>query len=138
MEAWIDSIWKLISNVWFSVLVNGTPQGFYRSSRGLRQGDPISPALFVIGTEALSRALNALVRQRQFHPFKVSPGCPIVTHLSFADDVVIFSSGLKPTLQLLIRVLEEYFAVSGQKINEQKSYFLVHPRLGPRRSKIIR
>ena len=47
---------------------------------------------------ALSRTLNALVGQGQFQPFKVPLGCPAITHLSFADDVVIFTNGLKSSL----------------------------------------
>ncbi|XP_071926190.1 uncharacterized protein [Coffea arabica] len=137
-ETWIDVIWRLVSNVWFSVLINGTPQGFFRSTRGLRQGDPLSPALFVLGAEALSRALNALAEQRQFQPFKVPIGCPVITHLAFADDMVIFTGGLKSSLCLVVRVLEDYCEVSGQKINKQKSAFLVHPRISPHRCSIIR
>ena len=117
-ETWIDAIWLLVSNIWFSVLINGVPKGFFRSTCGLKQGDPLSPALFVIGAEALSRYLNALIHQCQFHSYKVSIGCPIVTHMAFADDVVIFTSGLKSTLRVLGRVLQEYCAVSGQKVNE--------------------
>ena len=137
-ETWIDAIWRLVSNVGFSILINGTPQGFFRSTRGLRQGDPLSPALFVLGAEGLSRALTALVEQRQFHPFKVPIGCPIITHLAFADDVVIFTSGLKSSLRLVVRVLEDYCEGSGQKINKQKSAFLVHPRISLHRCSIIR
>ena len=81
--------------------------------------------------------LNALVERRCFHPFKIPLGCPIVTHQSFADDVVIFTSGLKSFLRVLMHVLEDYYAVSGQKINKGKSCFLIHPRLGQQRSIII-
>ncbi|XP_027169406.1 uncharacterized protein LOC113769130 [Coffea eugenioides] len=136
-ETWIDMIWSLISNMWFSVLVNGGSHGFFRSSRGLRQGDPISPALFVIGVEVLSRALNTLLTQRGFTPFKVPPHCPIITYLAFADDVIIFSSGGQSSLRLIKRVLDDYSAVSGQRLNPQKSCFLTHSRAPSQRATVI-
>nr|XP_027120587.1 uncharacterized protein LOC113737577 [Coffea arabica] len=136
-ETWIDMIWRLISNVWFSVLVNGGLHGFFRSSLGLRQGDPISPSLFVIGAEVLSRALNTLHTQRGFTPFEVPPHCPIITHLAFADDVIIFSSGGKSSLRLIKRVLDDYSEASSQQINPQKSCFLTHPRAPSQRTAVV-
>ncbi|XP_071926046.1 uncharacterized protein [Coffea arabica] len=100
-EIWIDMIWRLISNVWFSVIVNGLPHGFFKSSRAVRQDDPISPALFVISAEVLSRSLNALAEHRKFRPFKVPKGCSMVTHLDYADDVIILTSGLKASITLV-------------------------------------
>ena len=128
-EVWIDMIWRLISNVWFSVIVNGAPQGFFKSSRGIRQGDPISPGLFVLCVEVLSLHLNSLSRRPGFVPFKVPKGCPIVTHLAYADDIIIFSSSMKRSLQLVMQVLEDYKSISGQKVNQQKSGFLSHSSL---------
>ncbi|XP_071928157.1 uncharacterized protein [Coffea arabica] len=112
-------------------------KGFFKSTRGLRQGDPISPALFVIGEEVLSRSLNALAVHRSFRPFKVPNGCPMVTHLAYADNVVIFTSGLKASMQLVKMVVDGYCSLSGQQVNCQKSYFLVHPRLPPQRREMI-
>ncbi|XP_027122034.2 uncharacterized protein [Coffea arabica] len=114
-EVWIDMIWRLISNVWFSVIVNGAPQGFFKSSRGIRQGDPISPSLFVLCAEVLSLHLNSLSRRQGFVPFRVPKGCSVVTHLAYADDIIIFSSGMKRSLQLVMQVLEDYTSISGQK-----------------------
>ena len=91
----------------------GTPQGFFKSSQGLHQGDPISPALFVISAEVLSRFLNSMISQRDFMPFRVAQGCPIITHLAYADDIMIFWSGMKRSLKLVMKVLEDFAVVSG-------------------------
>ncbi|KAJ9685070.1 hypothetical protein PVL29_017197 [Vitis rotundifolia] len=58
---WLAWIWWCISSATFSILVNGTPAGFFPSSRGLRQGDPISPYLFILGMEVLSALINRAV-----------------------------------------------------------------------------
>ncbi|XP_027077018.2 uncharacterized protein [Coffea arabica] len=127
-EQWIDMVWRLIVNVWFSVVVNRSLFGFFKPAGGLRQGDPLSPALFIIGVEVLSRSLNSLPCYRGFQGFFVKRGCPLVTHLGYANDVLVFSSANVKSLKLLKRVLTTYEAVSGQRINAGKSCFLVHPK----------
>lgn len=89
-KKWIDMVLRLLLNCWFSVLVNGAAIGFFKSPRGLRQEDPLSPALFILSTEVLSRALNKLVENPAFKRFKVLRHCPKVTHLSYANDILIF------------------------------------------------
>ena len=76
---------------------------FFRSSRDIRQGDPLSPVLFIIGAEVLSRGLNNLTQQVDFLAFRVPRGCPTVTHLAFADDVLIFSNGSTAALKKLCK-----------------------------------
>ena len=73
----------------FSVLVDGSSTEFFTSSRGLRQGDPISPFLFIIAEEVLSRGISHLVCREVF-PYLVLKRCPVISHSLFADDVVIF------------------------------------------------
>lgn len=109
--------WRLISNVWFSIIINGASYGFFKSSRRLRQGDPFSPALFVIGAEVLSRGLNNLVSMPRYVGFRVPQGYPPVTHLAFADDVLILANGVSSSLRRVMQVLDLYQQSSGQLVN---------------------
>jgi hypothetical protein len=87
---WGSWIAHCISSVWFSVLVNGFPNGFFSSFHGPRQGDPLSPLLFVFVMEALSRIISAVVSGGLLEGFKV--GNATFAHLLFANDTLIFCS----------------------------------------------
>ncbi|XP_059306149.1 uncharacterized protein LOC132057525 [Lycium ferocissimum] len=120
-ELWIDLIYKHISSNWYSLIINGTRQGFFKSERGLRQGDPISPSLFVICAEFLSKKLNKLNGNADFKGFYMNKKGPKINHLAFADDIILFSSGCRKSLMLLMETLQTYEEVSGQLINRHKS-----------------
>lgn len=103
------------------MLINGSPHGFFRPSRGLRQGDPLSPFLSILGSEVLSRMLEQEERQGSIHSVKVSWAAPFISHLLFADDLLIFSrANVQEANQILI-VLEEYSQWLGQRVNLAKS-----------------
>jgi hypothetical protein len=119
-EKWCSWISHCISSACFSVLVNGTPAGFFSSSRGLRQGDPLSPLLFVIVMEALSKMLTVTVNRGLLSGFSVSEAVNI-SHLLFADDTLVFC-GANPDHLRYLRVLFLCFeVVSGLKVNMAKS-----------------
>ena len=89
-EKWIGWVKWCLSTTSFSILVNGTPDGFFQNSRGLRQGDPLSPYLFVIAIVALSCMLKRAVEGGFLTPCEVrgkGNERVDVSHLLFADDI---------------------------------------------------
>ncbi|KAL2243600.1 UNVERIFIED_CONTAM: hypothetical protein Sindi_0478000 [Sesamum indicum] len=123
-QHWINLVANAVSNCWFSVLVNGEHAGFFHSTRGLRQGDPLSPALFVLAADYLSQGLNTLFVA---HPtmYYQSPGRVRVSHLAYADDMMIFTNICRQHMELLRDFLHAYERVSGQRINSAKSSFIL-------------
>jgi len=118
---WCSWIAHCISTVQLSVLVNGTPTGFFSSSRGLRQGDPMSPPLLVIVMEALGIMISTAVTGGLLSGLSMGTRFDIY-QLFFADDTLIFS-GADPNH---LRHLRCFFflcfeAVSGLKVNLAKS-----------------
>ncbi len=90
---WIQWIHMCISTVRFSVLINGTTSGFFNSSRGLRQGDPLFPLLFLLFMEMLSKLFKKTEEGGFIRGFQVGSAIGEdmgVSHLLFADDIIIF------------------------------------------------
>ncbi|RVW93827.1 putative mitochondrial protein [Vitis vinifera] len=108
----------------FSMMVNGTPEGFFQNSRGLRQGDPLSPYLFVIAMEVFSSFLKRVVEGGFMSGYKVKDrneeGVQI-SHLLFADDTLVFCQATQDQLTYLSWLLMWFEAVSGLRINLEKS-----------------
>ncbi|GFY81203.1 hypothetical protein Acr_01g0010120 [Actinidia rufa] len=111
---------QCISTTTYSISINGTLHGFFKGHQGIRQGDPISPFLFVLCLEYLSRSLKQLRDSRDFNFHPKCQGLNI-THLAFADDLILFSRGDVPSVQLLVDKLDSFGACSGLKINISKS-----------------
>ncbi|XP_074265385.1 uncharacterized protein LOC141587816 [Silene latifolia] len=104
----------------FSISFNGSTEGFFPGKRGLRQGDPLSPYLFTMCMEVLSR----LLRQLPSHSgFSYHPKCVKIklTHLMFADDLLVFTRGDLPSIQAVDHCLNKVAALSGLRVNPMKS-----------------
>uniref|UniRef100_A0A2N9GD74 Reverse transcriptase domain-containing protein n=1 Tax=Fagus sylvatica TaxID=28930 RepID=A0A2N9GD74_FAGSY len=121
---WHNWMYFCLSTVRFSILINGTPCGFFNSTRGIRQGDSLSPLLFVLVMEALSRLMDKAVVEHLLEGFAVNsynrPDLKI-SHLLFADDTLIFCGADRVQLLHLKGVLMCFEAVSGLHINLGKS-----------------
>jgi hypothetical protein len=123
--SWVTLVMRLVSTVSFSMLFNGSPQEEFRPSRGIRQGDPISPYLFLLAAEGLSCLLKNQVQSSALQGIKVAPTSPPVNHLLFADDSLLFIEASIEGANKVKTVLEKYCQASGQRINMDKSSIFI-------------
>lgn len=96
-----------ITSASFSVLINGVPKGYFKGKRGLRQGDPVSPYIFVLCMEIFSRKLKAMSENQDisFHLKCKEVG---LVHLAFANDLLIFCRGDVKSVKLVKKCIEEF------------------------------
>ncbi|GLT73885.1 hypothetical protein SLA2020_457150 [Shorea laevis] len=109
-----------ISTTMFSIVFNGNLCGYFSGKKGVRQGDPLSPYIFVVCMEVLSRMLNQAAVEGKF---AYHPKCEKVrlTHLCFADDLIIFTNGSITSLDAIDEVLKQFYTISGLRVNYAKS-----------------
>lgn len=118
---WISLVMKCVTTVSFSVKLNGKQGAFFTPSRGLRQGDPLSPYLFLLVTEVLSLNLSKAVSGERLQGIKLSRNCSGLSHLFFADDSLYFLKATVSNCQSLKTILDDFCLASGQTINHDKS-----------------
>jgi hypothetical protein len=118
-----DWIMGCVTSTNFVVLINGKPTSFFKSSRGLRQGCPLSPLLFLIIIEGLSRIIQERVKDKKLEGVPVARGLNI-THLMFVDDVILFGIGCMAEWKVYKEILELFCKATGMEFNQQKSLFL--------------
>ena len=94
--------------------------GYFNSKRGLRQGCALSPYLFVISMQVLSKLLDKAAKEKQigYHPYCKELN---LTHICFADDVLVFSDGKKRSIEGILAVFKEFARMSGLNISLEKS-----------------
>ena len=114
-------VYECISSVSYSVLVNGEPRGDIRPSRGLKQGDPLSPYLFLLCSKGLNRMLQKATAEDCIRGFSLCKRGPKISHLFFADDSLLFCRATLSDLQVIQNILSLYETASGQKLNREKT-----------------
>ena len=118
---WVSLIMECVSTPTYSVMINGTPQGYIKPSRGLRQGDPLSPYLFLICAEGLTSLLRRAERQGLIHGIAANRYGPKISHLLFADNSLLLIIATTEECRQVLSILETYEQAFGQRINREKT-----------------
>ncbi|KAK4274538.1 hypothetical protein QN277_017742 [Acacia crassicarpa] len=125
----VDFLINCVSSVSYNVLWNGSQTEFFKPSRGLRQGDPISPLLFVLCMDRLSHVICDAVEDGRWRPIRVSNSGPNVSHLMFADDLLLFGVASESQTTCMMKCLQDFMATSGGRVNKAKSSIFFSPRV---------
>ena len=120
-DAWVSKIMYCLASVSFAFKINDKVTGFIIPSRGLRQGDPISPYLFLMVDDAFSALIKQAAQRNLIHGAKIRNGAPRFSHLFFADDSILFAKAIVRECSVITDVISKYERASGQSVNLDKT-----------------
>ena len=118
---WVQLIMACVTTVSYAIMVNGEPHGYVKPQRGLRQGDPLSPYLFLLCAEGLSVLLRKAERDSLIRGISICRRAPRISHLFFADDSIVFCRATNDECVALQNLLALYANASGQVVNNDKT-----------------
>lgn len=136
-EDWVSLVMKCVNSVSFQVKVNGELLPSFKPSRGFRQGDPISPYLFLLCGEGLSCMLKNYDGGWIDRGIRAGLRSPWVSHLLFADDCLVFMKADSRSATRLNEILQAYSHGSGQSANKQKSSVFFSPNCGASTRRVV-
>lgn len=118
----INSIKACISEPWIAPLVNGRATDFFKASRGLRQGCPLSPLLFVLQAFVLSFLLNKKKQDQELMGLNIARGVNNINHALFADDSLLLGAASMSSAKRFKDVVDDYCEDSGSNLNKGKCH----------------
>lgn len=118
---WIDWVYNMISTPNVSIMLNGAPTSTFNATRGLRQGDPLSPFLFILVAEGLGRYFKKELRERKIKGLRLWGSNLPITHQQFVDDIILFCEVSLKEVRGVKRILDLFMEASGMEINKDKS-----------------
>lgn len=137
LRKWVDLVMNYVTHTSLSILWNGSPLPDFKPTCGLRQGDPLSPYLFVLCMEKLSHMINMEVERKKWKGLKASKNGPNITHLFYVDDLMIFAETNELACRNIMDILNSFCSMSGQKFNFQKSRLFVSKNVNVNHAKYL-
>lgn len=122
-QKFCDLISSILHSARLSISMNGHLEGFFSCSRGVRQGDPLSPLLFAIGEDILAKMLAYQGGIRRITNASAMLGVAVPSTLLYADDILIFCEATKDNILLIRDIFNQYGAASGQLVSLWTQYY---------------
>ena len=120
-DRWINLMMVCVKLVTYSILVNGELCGMIQPTRGIRQGDPLSPFLFLLCTEGLNGLIKKSDMEGDIHGFSLCKRGPKLTYLLFTDDCLQFCRATMEECSKVLEILNMYEGSMGQKVNRSRT-----------------
>ena len=121
-ERWIKIVVECVKTISYSILVNGEPCGMIHPTKRIRQGDPLSPFLFLLCIEGLNGLIKNAEIHGDIHSFSICKKDSKLTYMLFKDDSLLFCRATMEECEKVLAILKMYEEASGQKVNRSKTY----------------
>lgn len=112
-DSWVQWNMQCVMGSSMNILRNGERAKLFKPMRGLRQGDPLSPHLFVMCLEILCHQSELSIDSTEWKPISLSRGGPKLSHICFADYLILYTEASVAQIQVIRRVLEKFCMASG-------------------------
>lgn len=119
LTRWIMSC---VRSAVFTVVLNGSGQGFFSPNCGLRQGCSLSPYLFIFGMDLLARVLDSQTRVGNLRGLRIAPGAQPITSCIYADDLLLMGEASVREANTMMEKVHDFATVSGQRVGPKKSF----------------
>jgi len=118
---WVRWVMALVTSSRYSILVNGSPSEIFTPSRGLRQGDPLSPFLFILMMEGLGRSIKQAKISGKIKGLQLTENGQAMTHQQFVDDTMLHGIPTVKEASTYKQILNDFSLATGMEVNLSKS-----------------